>query len=89
MQVDAKIYKTTHYFWRCYHNLPPKVQQQADNKFRLLRQDANHPSLNLKRVGSLWAGRINKDYRALAREENGTLVWYWIGKHDEYTRRIR
>ncbi|MDE0637944.1 MAG: hypothetical protein OXI43_19055 [Candidatus Poribacteria bacterium] len=88
-QVGAKIYKTTPYFWRCYQNLPRVVQQQADNKFELLQQDSKHPSLNLKRVGKRWAVRINRDYRALAREENGTLVWFWIGKHDEYIRRIR
>ncbi|MDE0087033.1 MAG: hypothetical protein OXU23_15030 [Candidatus Poribacteria bacterium] len=83
------MYKTTPYFWRCYRNLPRVVQHQAGNKFELLKQDSKHPSLNLKRVGARWAVRINRDYRALAREENGTLVWFWIGKHDEYIRRIR
>ena len=24
----------------------------------------------------------------MAREEAGTLVWYWVGKHDQYMRRI-
>ncbi len=88
-QVGAKIYKTTSDFWRCYQNLPQKVQQQADNKFELLKHDPKHPSLNLKKVGTRWAVRINRDYRALAREENGTLVWFWIGKHDEYMRLLR
>ncbi len=88
-QVGAKIYKTNREFWEHYRNLPRAVQQLADNKFGFLKQNPRHPSLNLKKVGTLWAARINRDYRALAREENGTLVWFWIGRYDEYMRRIQ
>ncbi len=52
-------------------------------------RDPKHPSLNLKKIRKLWAVRINKDYRSLAREEDGNLVWFWIGKHDEYMRILR
>jgi hypothetical protein len=88
-QVGAKIYKTNREFWEHYQNLPRVVQQLADNKFEFLKQNPKHPSLNLKKVGTLWAARINRDYRALAREEDGVLVWFWIGKHDEYMRQIQ
>jgi len=88
-QVGAKTYKTTPDFWEHYQNLPRSVQRLAGNKFELLKQNPRHPSLHLKKVGMRWAARINKDYRALAREENGILVWFWIGKHDEYMRRIQ
>ena len=88
-QVGAKIYKTNQEFWEHYRNLPRVVQELANNKFEFLKQNPRHPSLNLKKVGTLWAARINRNYRALAREENGTLVWFWIGKHDEYIRRIQ
>ena len=48
-----------------------------------------HPSLNFKQVGKTdWSVRINRSYRALAFEAEGTFVWFWIGKHDEYMRRI-
>ena len=87
-QVGAKIYRTTHRFWTYYENLPREVQRLADKGFELLKQDPRHPALHLKKVGTRWSARINKDYRALAREEDGTLVWFWIGKHDEYMRRI-
>jgi len=48
-----------------------------------------HPSLHFKRAGLLWSVRINEAYRALGREQDGTLYWLWIGPHDEYERLIR
>jgi hypothetical protein len=83
------IYKTNRRFWTFYRNLPQEIQKRADEKFELLKQDSKHPSLRLKKVGPNWVVRINKDYRALATEQDGIFVWYWIGKHDEYMRRIR
>jgi hypothetical protein len=89
-QVGAKIYKTNQAFWECYRSLPREIQRRADKNFALLKQDPEHPSLNFKRVGrTRWSARISRNYRALAREEDGILVWFWIGKHDEYMRRIQ
>ena len=82
-------YKTTSAFWMHYRNLPQKVQQLADEKFALLKQDPKHPSLRLKKIGKYWVARVSINYRVLAREENGTLVWFWIGKHDVYVRILR
>ena len=88
-QVGAKIYKTRQDFWEYYQKLPHEVQRLADEKFELLKQDPRHPSLDFKKVGVYWSARISQQYRALAREEAGAFVWFWIGKHDEYMRRIR
>lgn len=88
-QVGVKIYKTNAEFWTHYQNLPLQVQRLADEKFELLKQDPRHPSLNLKRIGTYWVARVGISYQALAREENGILVWFWIGRHDEYMRQIR
>ena len=70
-----------------YHQTFKKVTRDL-RKIELLLENPRHPSLYLKKVGGLWSARISKQYRILAREEEGTLVWYWIGKHDEYMRRI-
>ena len=89
MQEGVLIYKTTSEFWECYQNLPQAVQQLADEKFALLKRDPRHPSLNLKKIGRYWVAKISTNYRTLAREGEGTLVWFWIGKHDEYMRQLR
>ena len=90
MQEGVPIYKTNQAFWACYQNLPREIQQRADKSFDLLNQNPKHPSLNFKKVGKkVWSVHISRDYRALAREDDRIFVWYWIGKHDEYMRRIR
>ncbi len=90
MQEGVKIYKVDQSFWEKYHNLPRQLQQCADKSFALLKQNPKHPSLDFKKVGKdLWSARITRDYRVLAREEENTLVWFWVGKHDEYMRLIQ
>ena len=75
-------------FWESCAQLPPNIQRRVPQKFQLLQQNPRHPSLRFKRVGNLWSMRISKGYRALAREEDGDFIWFWIGTHDEYERRI-
>lgn len=90
MQESVPIYRTNQAFWTSYQNLSRQIQQRANKSFAMLKQDTKHPSLDFKKVGKdLWSARISRDYRALAREKDGIFVWFWIGKHDEYIRRIR
>lgn len=60
----------------------------ANECYKLLQQDPKHPSLHFKKVGHLWSVRIGLYYRALAVEENITLVWFWIGSHATYNRLV-
>ena len=75
-------------FWESCVELPSNIQRRVPQKFQLLRQNPRHPSLRFKKVGALWSIRISKGYRALAREEEGNFIWFWIGTHGEYERRI-
>ena len=75
-------------FWDAYVELPLNVQRRIPQKFQLLRQNPRHPSLRFKKVGDFWAIRLSRDYRALAREEEGDFIWFWVGTHAEYERRI-
>ena len=85
----SPIYKATSKFWEYYDNLPSTVQELADKNFELLKQDPNHPSLGLKKVGEYWVARVGLNYRALATEDQEGLSWFWIGKHDADERRIK
>ncbi len=69
--------------------LPQDIRKRVPEKFELLRQNPTHRSLRFKKVRSLWSVRISRGYRALAREEAGAYVWYWIGTHGEYEKRIK
>jgi hypothetical protein len=70
--------------WQTYEGLPNNVRELADKDFTLLKLNAQHPSLNLKRVGRYWSVRVGKHYRALALDVDGGLLWFWIGTHADY-----
>jgi hypothetical protein len=76
-------------FWERYHLLPDAVQELADKNFELLKANPRHPSLHFKKVRQYWSVRVGKKYRAVAVEYEGTLLWFWIGNHDEYERLIQ
>jgi hypothetical protein len=76
-------------FWDCYRLLPAEVQALADRGYEQLCRDPRHPSLRLKRVGPFWSVRVGIHYRALALEDAGDLVWFWIGPHGDYDQIIR
>lgn len=75
-------------FWQAYDRLPPEVQRLADDSYELLKANPRHPSLHFKKVGRLWSVRVGIHHRALAVGDAETLVWFWIGRHDEYDRLI-
>ena len=71
-------------FWQFYDELPVEVRELADKNYALLKADPYHPALHFKKVGQFWSVRIGLHYRALAAEDDGDLVWFWIGHHSEY-----
>ena len=75
-------------FWQSYGTLPPDIQKLATENFKLLKQEPSHPSLHFKKVGRFWSARVGIHYRAIAVEDGSDIVWFWIGRHDEYDRII-
>lgn len=82
-------HRATDTFWKRYRSLPAAVQRLADKNFELLQRDPRHPSLQFKKVGEGWSARVGLYYRALALEDDGGLVWVWIGPHDEYDKLLK
>ena len=75
-------------FWYHYRQLTDDVRALADGCFARLRNDPRHPSLRLKKVGRFWSARVGLHYRALAKDRDEGLAWFWIGPHDRYDRLI-
>lgn len=78
-------------FWELYNQLPAEVRRLADKNYRILKINPNHPSLHFKKIGQgqqLWSVRVGISYRALGRETDRGIVWFWIGSHAEYDRLI-
>ena len=64
--------------------LPKPAQDLADKSHALLETNPKHPSLRFKKAGKYWSARVGAHYRALAAENSGDFVWFWIGTHKEY-----
>jgi hypothetical protein len=76
-------------FWDAYQALPEAVRRLADKNYQLLKDNPRHPSVHLKRVGRFWSARVGLEFRAVAVEDAGDLIWFWIGRHSDYDRLIR
>ena len=76
-------------FWLAYEKLDSVVRELADKNFALLKENPQHPSLRLKKVGRYWSVRVGRSYRALAVGADEGLVWFWIGNHQDYERLIQ
>jgi hypothetical protein len=61
----------------------------ADKNFALLKADAHHPSLHVKKAGRCWSARVGRRYRALAIESDDGYLWFWIGAHSAYDKIVR
>ncbi len=73
-------------------NLPASVRRQATSAYRRFRTDPHHPSLHFKKVHSslpIYSTRINDDFRAVGQMRSDAIVWFWIGKHEEYERLLK
>ncbi len=84
--------QTTSKFWDFYARLPRRVQQQARRAYQMWKDNPRHPSVNFKRVDDeepIYSVRVSDVYRALGILEGDTVIWYWIGGHDEYERLLR
>jgi mRNA-degrading endonuclease RelE of RelBE toxin-antitoxin system len=80
--VDARFRKAFRY-------LPPHIRKQARAAYKFFKEDPYHPSLHFKRVGRdlpIYSARVTLDYRVIGLRDGDTIVWLWIGSHDEYER---
>ena len=83
---------TTSKFWKLYDMLPENVQRRADKAYELWQINPNARGLYFKRVGKqqpIYSVRIGRGHRALGILEDDTILWFWIGIHDEYERMLR
>lgn len=54
-------------------------------------ENPNHPALYFKQVHErepIYSVRIGLYHRALGVKEGNTVIWFWIGTHEEYNNLI-
>ena len=83
---------TTSKFRACLEKLPDHIQVKARKSYRQWLENRFHPSLQFKQIHTtspIFAVRISMGYRALGILEEDTMVWFWIGSHEEYNSMIK
>ena len=83
------ISHTTEKFWKAFEKLPRHVQDQAREAYTLWQKESYHPSLQFKlihKTRQIYSVRIGIGWRAVGIREENTMIWFWIGSHEEYNR---
>ena len=61
-------------FWRAYARLSEPHRQAARRAYALFAQNYEH----------VWSVRINEQYRAIGERTGDTIIWVWIGTHNDF-----
>ena len=63
------------------------MREAARRAYRIFAENPNHPSLRFKKLGGyehVWSVRINEQYRPVGERQGDTVVWVWIGSHNDF-----
>ena len=83
---------TTESFREALAKLPESIRKRAQEAYRKFRTDPYQRGLHFKRVHTVrpvYSARVTDDYRVLGVLDGDEIVWYWIGKHEEYQRLLK
>ena len=90
------IHRRSISFKELFKKLPPEIQAEAKERFKLLKENPAHPALHFKEFRATGGGiknagtfsvRINANFRALGTEvatKPHVIVWWFIGDHASY-----
>ena len=72
-------------FRKLFAALPVEVQRQTRDRYKLFKNNPNHPSLNFKQLKGdegLCSARVNDHYRVIG-TYGPDIIWFWIGTKNE------
>jgi len=74
-------------FWRAYAELDPRIREAARKAYTHFTENPAHPSLRFKKLAGyddIWSVRINEQYRAVGQRDGESVIWVWIGSHNDF-----
>ncbi len=77
----------TNDFIRLFRKLPEKTRKRARKNYRIWKENINHPGVefkNVHQVKPIYSVRIGMGWRAIGLKQDDTLIWFWIGSHNDY-----
>jgi len=84
--------RTTKRFRQALAALPTAIRNQAATAYQRFRNNPHHQGLRFKKVHPsepIYSVRINVDYRAVGILRDDVILWFWIGKHEEYEQLLK
>ena len=78
-------------FRKCMGKLTADVQDRAMAAYLLWRDNPRHSSLRFKQVHAtrpIFSVRVDRSHRVLGVRKGKDMIWFWIGRHDEYMKAI-
>ena len=79
-------------FIKRFRKLPDRIKRTARKNYKIWKQDISHPGSDFKQVHPIkpiYSVRIGSGWRALGIKEDNTMIWFWIGSHNDYEKLIR
>lgn len=79
--------ETTEKFRLLFAAASSERQIRIRGAYRLWKVNPSHPSLRFKKVHSrlpIYSARVDLDWRAVGILEDNTLIWFWVGPHQQY-----
>ncbi|HIJ65034.1 MAG TPA: hypothetical protein HPP77_03715 [Candidatus Hydrogenedentes bacterium] len=84
--------ETTREFRECLSRLPSSIRKYAKRVYKRWESDPFHPALQFKQVHQalpIYTVRIGVRWRAIGLRKEDRMVWFWIGSHEKYNKKIR
>ena len=78
-------------FNKLFAKLPSHIQRQATEDFKIFKTNPYYKSFGFKLVDeqeAIYSVRIGLHYRALGQKEGDTMLWFWIGSHEDYNKLV-
>ncbi len=79
-------------FNKLFSDLPLEIQSKAKRNYSFWKRNNNHPGLHFKLINSalaVYSVRVSLYYRALAVKKDDTMIWFWIGSHEDYNKIVQ
>jgi hypothetical protein len=90
---EAKIFKNSYLtpkFKKLFEKLPKEAQDKVASNYKLWRADPSSVDFRtLKSNKKIWRVSAGLYWRALGRDEGDSIVWYWVGSHNDYDNLIK
>jgi len=78
-------------FIKQFGKLPERIQIRSRQAYRQWKENPYDPKFQFKKVHStkpIYSVRVNIGWRALGYKQNNSILWFWIGSHENYNKLI-